>query len=829
MSSVHPRSLALILAACKHWSSPLKRLLQLWRYLKQLLRVWNFVARLRRPRGGGGSCGGENQVAGIEDIPVQGASSYSPHRPVFDSSLVGTRCTEVVRLGFSVPRPEAVTICESRRPLSALDLHLDVPGHAHFLQPGDLPSRPQSLVLPGRPPAARSELLRPYSHSTGSGSNISVSIRSTGSPARRGRHFEVAHPRPDAIPNSRAAARGITRVASRAPSRATSASRRSRAASRTPARSVIELPIPLPLPASAPTKSTTPSLRTMSVSEAPTPEIIIATPPIRQELYPVTEIPRYDSYATISPARGDWVLTPVTTDFPIDNVPAGWKAVTHPEGRLYFYDDRRRIFTDNDVREPGIAAMLDTFARQLDEMILEQSLELPANHELVLFLEPRKSAPGVFNWCYYFVDHSTRTLFWIHECDPVETLDIREVIALKAPYDIRHEIQSKYWMHIEMYPHQRHITPDVYTELTGMLTFASMDSTTSMTSTVAYRGDDVHRMITLVKIAKSVDGTDYATAVIGRLMCTWTHYRFFNFYGQTHARLNRDQSVYHGVKKRRTLLIRFFAPFFWNAPHVHLRSLEKIYIDEVITIIPWGGFISKLQNEWQEFVLYATVLLNANVAFLAIPSVDTGSLDHVTPARISSFLSIVTSVGSILLGLLLIRQHRVKSKDTAEEAHRFLRSRKHKGLGLETLAIIYSLPYALLMWGMITFLLAFSFECFSVQTHSSLFLTGAGWVIIGLLVCWTIITGWESGETSRWAVYKERFRMFFSKDDEDEDDGASEKEGGSAAPSEKRSSASDKRQWWSRVRRSLRHSLDFARLNDTPLPAVRSRPPSMHV
>ena len=65
--------------------------------------------------------------------------------------------------------------------------------------------------------------------------------------------------------------------------------------------------------------------------------------------------------------------------------------------------------------------------------------------------------------------------------------------------------------------------------------------------------------------------------------------------------------------------------------------------------------------------LQATVLLNANVAFLAIPSVDNGN-GQLTAPQISSYLSIVTSVGSILLGLLLIRQHRVKSKDTADDA-----------------------------------------------------------------------------------------------------------------------------------------------------------------
>jgi chaperone required for assembly of F1-ATPase len=60
------------------------------------------------------------------------------------------------------------------------------------------------------------------------------------------------------------------------------------------------------------------------------------------------------------------------------------------------------------------------------------------------------------------------------------------------------------------------------------------------------------------------------------------------------------------------------------------------------------------------------VLLNANVAFLAIPSVDSG--DHVrTPAQLASYLSMVTSIGSIVIGLLLLRQHRTKPHDAAEE------------------------------------------------------------------------------------------------------------------------------------------------------------------
>lgn len=85
------------------------------------------------------------------------------------------------------------------------------------------------------------------------------------------------------------------------------------------------------------------------------------------------------------------------------------------------------------------------------------------------------------------------------------------------------------------------------------------------------------------------------------------HHRFINFYGQTHARITRDQRVYDSVSfmvGRRTAFIRTLARFFWNAPYVHLRALEKIWNDDLIIMSQWEAFIAKLQGEWQEFVLY---------------------------------------------------------------------------------------------------------------------------------------------------------------------------------------------------------------------------------
>ena len=53
------------------------------------------------------------------------------------------------------------------------------------------------------------------------------------------------------------------------------------------------------------------------------------------------------------------------------------------------------------------------------------------------------------------------------------------------------------------------------------------------------------------------------------------------------------------------------------------------------------------------------------MAFLAIPNVDSES-GQLTVCQFASMLSIIASLGSIVIGLLLVRQHRTKAKETAE-------------------------------------------------------------------------------------------------------------------------------------------------------------------
>ena len=103
---------------------------------------------------------------------------------------------------------------------------------------------------------------------------------------------------------------------------------------------------------------------------------------------------------------------------------------------------------------------------------------------------------------------------------------------------------------------------------------------------------------------------------------------------------------------------------------------------------------------------------------------------------------------------------------------------------------------------MVTFLIAFSLECFSTTSKVATFATAAVWIAVALLVCWTIITGWESTESAvpvrimlrdLW----ERFYPFHKELDEGEESGPAET--GSTATAHTSPKAEAERRWWKRV------------------------------
>lgn len=230
--------------------------------------------------------------------------------------------------------------------------------------------------------------------------------------------------------------------------------------------------------------------------------------------------------------------------------------------------------------------------------------------------------------------------------------------------------------------------------------------------------------------------------MLARLMNVFVRERFVHFYGEPAVRLLRGASVY-GTIRRRTLLIRLVSPILFAAPLQHLKALERIWVDDIVHEPTWKVLINKFNKQWEEFILFATVMLNANMALLAIQSIDEVTPPFRSPTQIASYLSVVASIGSILLGLLLIKMNRIRLTETAPDALRFLDERVSKVVGLEMLAILYSLPFAFLMWGMIGFLCAFCFICFQGTTPVTRGIIGAASLLTGFTVVWCIWIGWD--------------------------------------------------------------------------------------
>jgi len=186
--------------------------------------------------------------------------------------------------------------------------------------------------------------------------------------------------------------------------------------------------------------------------------------------------------------------------------------------------------------------------------------------------------------------------------------------------------------------------------------------------------------------------------------------------------------------------------------------MEKLWTDEVIIETVWKNFMTKLLAEWEGVILWSTVMLTANVGFLAIPGVILSNLSgsnitgvnqvviFTSPAQIASSLSVEASIGSIVIGLLLARHNRTKQKEDPAGASTYLYQNSHTIFGLEPMAIILSLPWAMLMWSMVIFFVALLLFCFRISNLSTRIFVAIMSFLVVTLVMWCIRTAWESTE-----------------------------------------------------------------------------------
>ncbi|KAF8884903.1 hypothetical protein CPB84DRAFT_1850531 [Gymnopilus junonius] len=453
-----------------------------------------------------------------------------------------------------------------------------------------------------------------------------------------------------------------------------------------------------------------------------------------EDLVAVTsdEYQRYERNQTTQKYHWDeYIIDPLETDFTRPEPQNEWKLHVHPEGFIYFHNESREIpiLTDVYVFDGSALERLEGYIEGIFGYIRKTSIELPT--DICLVLESRNSR----RYGYYFVDHTAQCLFWLDEFDAVDFLT--PVRVEYTPSLVYHEMKALYWLHNEYFSDMRPFPEAAVLELKDTILHAIGDSLTSPSSTAPYTIDTLTKMLEVVeKIEALKSGSPKSVSIIYRFLHNFCHEKFLQLHGERYARLNAEQSIH--PERPKTILMKLLSPLLLYGPEVHLRKLKEISVDLLVKGHRWTSFLQEVTDEWKEFTLYATVLLNANVAFLAIQSVDGSAPPHSRSAmQRASYFSIITSIGTIILGLLLVRQHNTTLNSS------FLANRSASILGLETLALMYSLPYALLLWGFVSFLAAFSLMCFSSHdVLTIIMITISGAVLLSLLF-WSISVSFE--------------------------------------------------------------------------------------
>ncbi|KAG0697076.1 hypothetical protein DFH29DRAFT_836251 [Suillus ampliporus] len=496
--------------------------------------------------------------------------------------------------------------------------------------------------------------------------------------------------------------------------------------------------------------------------------------------FAANDISRYENRPLVDKSRGLDRITALMRCFPNESCPwlnGDWQSCTHPEGALYLYNGRRNTFTEANMDETTFR-LVDECVDELYDLAHAKSASLQSDEiELVVQLWPAEAEDAQVSCQYYFVDHATRTLFWLHDHQATENI-FSGLQGVADPSHIRYALESEYWTHCERYPNHQMDRVKLLKEPREVVMHASAEIITSDMSLSPFDADELSRILELINHLQGVkvmfepftfnnqgytfpenageNDFPHSTCVIARFMHYFYRAKFFNYCGLPCARLDADRSVYeedpgfHPLTS--SLSLTLDAMLFW-APQAHLKVIRRVWVDECINTPRWKDFNRNLMAEWTGITIYSTVMLAVDASFLAVPNVNIS--DSQSIGVIATYLSIIFITGSLITSVLLARQNQRYGFESADKAAEFLSHLTGTFFGVKALATVHSLPYAMLMWGwverysptrangytltrMIYFAIALLYNVFKSTTTAMLASVVSGCVVVTMFISWFI-------------------------------------------------------------------------------------------
>ncbi|KAG1732077.1 hypothetical protein EDB19DRAFT_1912261 [Suillus lakei] len=447
---------------------------------------------------------------------------------------------------------------------------------------------------------------------------------------------------------------------------------------------------------------------------------------------------------------------------------AGWEPLTHPEGALFFYHPKKRVFTDANIRDPVTAAKIGEAVMEAYRKARDAHICMHPLVELALELI---TEDGVEKWGYYFADHDKRVVFWFE--DHPSPLLMNKIRGVERKNHVRYALESQYWFaqllavcmfphttevhaltfvtvlnlprfiyhdidrrHVELFPNKRLLPGDVIIKLKEIVMLAQAESITSETCLAPFASDEVASMLSLVDslMSSANEEREHSVWIVARFTRLFCNAKFVNFCGQPGARLDVDQSLYGKRNAHPKWILRLMKFTLFGSFDAQSKAIHRIWVDETIVQPRWKNFIDRLTTEWNGYTIYSTVMLAVDISFLAVQSVQTQMA-----ATLLAYLSTLCVMGSLVVSLVLARQVNDNQRRSAEEVATYIKGMSRSMLGLGSLTLMLSLPFALLIWAMAFFAAALSVLIFCTADVVAISIASPVWFAILCLATWLVL------------------------------------------------------------------------------------------
>ncbi|KIJ56231.1 hypothetical protein M422DRAFT_774069 [Sphaerobolus stellatus SS14] len=470
--------------------------------------------------------------------------------------------------------------------------------------------------------------------------------------------------------------------------------------------------------------------------------------PISEEKYVAQYIRIRDEFNHAGLTLND-NIPPLTTVYQCTALPYGWQQFINPQGHLYFWNETCRTLTSIDLRYSEllkrVSETINLIYHGLHKTYKATVCDIPVDLQLVLDI---RLEAGAITFGYYFASFERRCLFWLGQHNLSRRFS-QQIQTSGSRTHLRHNSGSLFArLHYKNFPDVQECPKSLIGELQGLVLYAGVEKMHNSMTIIDFSDKEIQdctKYLSLLVPERDVNpNIGYTAWSVGNLMNTFAIHKFSNCYGQKDVRWKRGQEPSEGEVSQRSVLLKLLSPFLFYTPDRYFFSISTAIVGSEVFSEPWLDFVRELHMEWQNLTLIALVILIANLLFLNVQSVNAPS-DHRSVAQILSYISTIAAIGSILLIQLITKIHQIKGWEKTD-------LRVHYNLllltspGASMLSITYSLPYAVLLWGIFSFMAAFSILCLANTDRATQIVVGVVLAVLAVILLGCII--WAEGSDS---------------------------------------------------------------------------------